>query len=213
MLGNASLALEDLPSECPARTAIQCVVEAAERAAQLAQQMLAYSGKGHFVLEHLDLSARVQQTLPLIRAAIPANVAVHLDLDKELPLIVADVAQIQQLDHESHHQRRRGDSRRKGRQGYDFHSPADGRRPVCAQADGTTGELHLQQGLYAMLEVSDTGSGMDSETKARIFDPFFTTKFTGRGLGLAAVLGIVRGHRGSIEVLRVPLRSLGGASW
>jgi two-component system, chemotaxis family, CheB/CheR fusion protein len=204
ILGNASLALEDLAPGTTANVAVQSVLEAAERAAQLACQMLAYSGKGHFVLEHIDLSARVQETLPLIRAAIPANVALELDLDRELPLINADTAQMQQLimniiinGAEAIPEGTHGKVTISTR-------PQNVEERFHAQGDGATSEL--QPGLYVMLEVNDTGSGMDEETRARIFDPFFTTKFTGRGLGLAAVLGIVRGHRGSIQVLSAPAK-------
>jgi PAS domain S-box-containing protein len=204
ILGNASLALEDLTPGTTANVAVQSVLEAAERAAQLARQMLAYSGKGHFVLEHIDLSARVQETLPLIRAAIPANVALELDLDQGLPLINADTAQMQQLimniiinGAEAIPEGTHGKVTITTR-------PQNVEERFHAQGDGATSEL--QPGLYVMLEVRDTGSGMDEETRARIFDPFFTTKFTGRGLGLAAVLGIVRGHRGSIQVLSAPAK-------
>jgi nitrogen-specific signal transduction histidine kinase/CheY-like chemotaxis protein len=201
ILGNASLALEDLEPS-PAKTAVQSVVEAAERAAQLTHQMLAYSGKGHFVFEHMDLSARVQEILPLIRAAIPANVAVHLGLDRELPLIHADVAQMQQLIMNIII-----NGAEAVPEGTDGKVTISTRRQIVEdrfleQRDGTRPEL--QPGEYVMLEVSDTGLGMDEATKARIFDPFFTTKFMGRGLGLAAVLGIVQGHRGSIQVLSAP---------
>jgi PAS domain S-box-containing protein len=200
ILGNASLALEDIDRYSPARWAIQSVVDASERAAQLAGQMLAYSGKGHFVLEQIDLSARVRETLPLIRSSIPPTVEVRLDLDESLPMIEADAAQIQQLmmniiinAAEAVPEGKPGTVEIRTRRQLldDQHDRAHGAGGIGA----------LERGEYALFEVSDTGCGMDEDTKARIFDPFFTTKFTGRGLGLAAVLGIVRGHRGSIEVL------------
>ena len=198
ILGNASLALEDLAPESPAQSAIQSVIEASERAAQLARQMLAYSGKGHFVLERIDLSARVRETVPLIRSSIPPTVELRLNLADKLPMIEADAAQIQQLimniiinGAEAVPEGMPGivtiTTRRQHVDSADVHT------------EGAAGDL--APGAYVLFEVSDTGSGMDEETKARIFDPFFTTKFTGRGLGLAAVLGIVRGHRGSIQVL------------
>jgi two-component system, cell cycle sensor histidine kinase and response regulator CckA len=200
ILGNASLALEDLERYSPARSSIQAVVDASERAAQLAGQMLAYSGKGHFVLELIDLSARVRDTLPLIKSSIPPTVEVRLDLDDGLPMIEADAAQIQQLmmniiinAAEAVPEGKPGKVEIRTRR-----QLVDDRHSRTHNAGGTG---DLARGEYALFEVSDTGIGMDEETKARIFDPFFTTKFTGRGLGLAAVLGIVRGHRGSIEVL------------
>jgi two-component system cell cycle sensor histidine kinase/response regulator CckA len=199
ILGNASMALDDLAPQSPLRAPIEAVIAASERAAELARQMLAYSGKGRFVLEHIDLSARVRETLPLIKAAIPSTVELRLDLDQHLPAIQADGAQVQQLI---------------------MNIIINGAEAIpegttgavtittrCEQMDEQdlpvnegTGAVELQAGAYVVFEVADTGVGMDEQTKARIFDPFFTTKFTGRGLGLAAVLGIVRGHRGSMQV-------------
>ncbi|HLK62228.1 MAG TPA: PAS domain S-box protein [Bryobacteraceae bacterium] len=202
ILGNASLALEDLGSSSPAKPSIEAVIEASERAAQLARQMLAYSGKGHFVLEQINLSARVRDTLPLIRSSIPPVVELRLNLDENVPLIEADAAQIQQLmmniiinGAEAIPEGVPGTvTITTRRQQVDTH--------LNIQGSGGTGDL--EPGPYVLFEVGDTGAGMDEETRARIFDPFFTTKFTGRGLGLAAVLGIVRGHRGSIQVLSAP---------
>jgi CheY-like chemotaxis protein len=157
--------------------------------------MLAYSGKGRFVVEHIDLTQRVRDTLPLIRAAIPPNVEMKLDLAGELPPVEADASQIQQVvmniiinGAEAIPEGKRGTVTIRTR----------------LQKIGATEDDGLAAGSYVVFEVTDTGVGMDEETKSRIFDPFFTTKFTGRGLGLAAVLGIVRGHRGSIHVSSSP---------
>jgi PAS domain S-box-containing protein len=200
ILGNASLALDDLTPGSPLRAPIESVIAASEQAAQLARQMLAYSGKGRFVLEHIDLSERVRATLPLIKAAIPPTVELRLNLDEHLPVVEADAAQVQQ---------------------FIMNVIINGAEAIPEGAHGTvtiitrreqvgveglpthevSGARELAPGPYVVFEVSDTGSGMDEDTQARIFDPFFTTKFTGRGLGLAAVLGIVRGHQGSVQVL------------
>jgi PAS domain S-box-containing protein len=200
ILGNASMVLEDMPADSEAREPIESVIAASERAAQLAQQMLAYSGKGRFVLETIDLSARVRGTLRLIKAAIPPTVELHLDLDDDLPAVEADGAQMQQLimniiinGAEAVPEGTRGTVTITTRREF-----LGDQEPRPREAGGA-GEL--PEGNYVLLEVTDTGTGMDEETRARIFDPFFTTKFTGRGLGLAAVLGIVRGHRGSIQVI------------
>ncbi|HUB31427.1 MAG TPA: PAS domain S-box protein [Bryobacteraceae bacterium] len=199
ILGNASLALDDLPPGTPAREPVEALISASERAAQLARQMLAYSGKGHFVLERVDFSARVRETLPLIKSSIPAHVELRLDLGESLPPVEADGAQLQQLmmniiinGAESIPEGAPGTvtittrAEEVGKEGCRICQPVGG------------GEL--PPGRYVLFQVADTGAGMDEETRARIFDPFFTTKFTGRGLGLAAVLGIVRGHHGAIEV-------------
>ncbi len=199
ILGNASLALDDLASDAPAREPVEAVISASERAAQLARQMLAYSGKGHFVLERIDLSARVRDTLPLIKSSIPSSVELRLDLGEGLPPVEADGAQLQQLIM---------NIIINGAEAIPEGLP--GSVAITTRAERVTEEHRtaptplggddLRPGAYVLFEVTDTGTGMDDETGTRIFDPFFTTKFTGRGLGLAAVLGIVRGHRGSIEV-------------
>jgi PAS domain S-box-containing protein len=183
ILGNASLAMEDTQLHSATREAIAAVIEASDRAAQLAQQMLAYSGKGRFVVEDIDFSARVRDTLPLIRSAVPPAVELKLDLAAGLPPVEADPAQMQQLLMNL------------------IINAAE------AIPEGKHGVVEIATrlvdgvpGPQILFEVRDTGSGMSEETKARIFDPFFTTKFTGRGLGLSAVMGIVRGHNGSIAV-------------
>ncbi len=203
ILGNASLALDEVASDARAKESLEAVIAASERAAQLAQQMLAYSGKGRFVVEKMNLSGKVREILPLIKAAMPSTVNVRLELEEQLPPIEADATQMQQLV---------------------MNVILNGAEAIPA---GTHGELtivtrrqtvderyvrehapvgadELPPGLYVLFEVRDTGAGMDEPTLSRIFDPFFTTKFTGRGLGLAAVLGIVRGHHGTVEVSSKP---------
>ncbi|MBV9742932.1 MAG: PAS domain S-box protein, partial [Acidobacteriia bacterium] len=199
IMGNASIAAEELTAQHPAREPIEAVLSASERASQLARQMLAYSGKGHFVLEQIDLSQRIRETIPLIKGAIPSAIELRLELEDQLPAIEADTAQIQQLimnviinGAEAVPEGTRGMVTVRTR-----------RREVDEEylrSHIASSNQELKPGPYVLFEVSDTGSGMDRTTLARIFDPFFTTKFTGRGLGLAAVLGIVRGHHGSIEV-------------
>jgi signal transduction histidine kinase/ActR/RegA family two-component response regulator len=201
ILGNASLALEQIPMDSSARMSINEVLAASDRAAALTRQMLAYSGRGRFILERIDLSTYVQETIPLIKAAIPRTVELRLELDEDIPPIEADAAQMQQLvmnlvinGAEAIPDGKPGTvTIATRRQTVDV-------RHVGAQVGAAAGASQLKPGLYALLEVSDTGSGMDEATRTRIFDPFFTTKFTGRGLGLAAVQGIVRGHWGSIQV-------------
>ena len=202
ILGNASMLLDDLAPGSSERAAIEEVMTAGELAAELARQMLAYSGQGRFVLEGIDLSERVLDTLPLIRAAIPPTVEIQLSCDQRLPLIEADAAQIQQLimnviingaeavPEDTH-----------GRLSITTRLEEVDEQYLRTQVSGNTEEL--TPGPYVLFEVSDTGCGMDETTLARMFDPFFTTKFTGRGLGLAAVAGIVRGHRGFLHVASV----------
>jgi PAS domain S-box-containing protein len=196
ILGNASLALEILEDAHPVRELIENLMKASERAAQLTHQMLAYSGKGRFFIEPLDLARAIEQLLPLITPSMSRSVRLTLDLKDNLPPIDADKAQVQQLlmnliinASEAY----------EGRPGVVALSAA-----LCRVGENGPQPLfglsQLVPGTYLCLEVADKGIGMDEETRARIFDPFFTTKFAGRGLGLSAVLGIIRAHGGGIEV-------------
>ena len=196
ILGNASLALMDLPAESSARGPLQQIELASRRAADLAQAMLAYSGRGRFVIATLDLNALVAETAHLITASIPKGVEVRNDLASELPPVEGDATQLRQLvmNLVVNAGEAIGD--------------ADGViqiRTHAVDADAaylaaTFVDDRLPAGRYVLLEVSDNGPGMDEATRARLFQPFFSTKFSGRGLGLAAVLGIVRGHGGAIHV-------------
>jgi PAS domain S-box-containing protein len=200
ILGNAGLARLQLPDDSPLREIILHIEAAGHRAAELAQQMLAYSGKGRFVIERVDLNRVVEEMENLLEAAISKNVAVKYGLAARLPPIDCDLTQIRQV----------------------VMNLVMNASEAIGQQNGaitiTTGSVcgeqaHLSESIvalekvaeaYAYVEVSDTGCGMNEETRSRIFDPFFTTKFTGRGLGLAVVLGIVRGHKGAIKISSEP---------
>jgi len=201
ILGNASLMTELLTSS-PARELAGSVIQAAERAAHLTRQMLAYSGRGRFLIQPLHCSQQVREITALIAASIPKNVQVRLALADDLPLIEADAGQFQQL------------VMNLVINGAEAVGSAPGVVTISSSAEqiedrdiaGMTFGGELRPGRYVSLEVRDSGCGMDADTQARIFDPFFTTKFTGRGLGLAAVLGIVRGHQGGVNVRSAPGR-------
>ncbi len=201
ILGNASLALDVLPPGAPPQSMLEDVVRASERAAHLTKQLLAYAGKGRFVLEPVDLSHTVRDISHLIRSSIPKNAQLRLDLADRLPCIEADASQIQQVVMNLVINAAEA-------------IPADrlGNVLVTTRIQHVD-EQYLQQSLgvgeigpgeYVSLEVHDTGVGMDPPTLQRIFDPFFTTKFAGRGLGLAATQGIVRGHKGAMKVYTTP---------
>lgn len=199
ILGNAGLALAELPSTSPARETIEDIETAGRRAAELARQMLAYSGRGRFVVQAIDLSSLVQEMGHLLRAYTHRAVT-RFELAEDLPSVEADATQIRQvvmnLVINAADAIGDGDGVIAVRTGTMY---AD-----RAYLDTTYLPEDREPGDYVYLEVTDTGSGMDAETLARIFDPFFTTKFTGKGLGLAAVLGIVRGHKGAIRVESEP---------
>jgi two-component system, cell cycle sensor histidine kinase and response regulator CckA len=201
VMGNASLVLDSMPSSSVHHRRLQGVVGAAEKASDLTRQLLAYAGKGRFLTEQVDLSTLVREISTLIQTSVPRTVQLRLELSEGLPTIEADPSQLQQVV---------------------MNLVINGAEAVPEGQNGTVlvtteaqdlDEPYLRQnfagetlaaGRYVSLEVHDTGAGMSEEIRGRIFDPFFTTKFTGRGLGLAAVLGIVRGHKGTIRVYSHP---------
>ena len=196
VIGNASLAQEMLAPDHPAIELLAGVLKAGEQAAHLTRQMLAYAGKGRFLVEALDLSALVSEMSGLVRPSISKKIALHLDLEQFLPPIQADRGQIQQVFMNLAINAAEAIGSHEGRI-----TVATGIQDV----DDRYLRLHpeaaeLRPGKYVSLAVRDTGCGMDDATRAKVFDPFFSTKFTGRGLGLAAVAGILRGHKGAISV-------------
>jgi nitrogen-specific signal transduction histidine kinase len=202
VIGNASLLLEAFPEGAPHRSTIENVIAGGERAAELTRQLLAYAGKGRFYLERVNLSDLVIQTGRLIHASVPPTVQLRLDLDKSLPLLLADPSQMQQvvMNLMINAVEAVGDSGGAVQVRTGSQTVADEPLENCV-----TGEKPAR-GEYVFVEVIDNGKGMDEQTVRKIFDPFFTTKFTGRGLGLAAVLGIVRQHKGAVLVHSVPGR-------
>lgn len=195
ILGNASLLREMVPTAASSGL-LQNVIRASERAAQLSRQMLAYSGRGQFSVQPVDLSQQVHEFLSFIETSVSKNVQIRLRIANSLPMVEGDEGQLQQviMNLVVNAAEAIGD-----REGWVEVST----REETATAPLTSELLPSQElppGDYVVLQVSDNGIGMDEVTKAKIFDPFFTTKFTGRGLGLAAVLGIIRGHGGTIRV-------------
>jgi PAS domain S-box-containing protein len=196
VLGNLDLALEDLSPASPARASIENAVRASKRAADLTRQMLAYSGKGQFLVEDLDLSELVEENAHILKAAISKSVTLRLRLEPKLPPVQADAGQIQQVVMNLLTNASEAIGDRHGT--VTLTTGAQACDAKCLNRSRL--EDKPAPGLFAWLAVSDTGCGMDGQTKARLFDPFFTTKFRGRGLGMSAVLGIVRGHGGAIIV-------------
>lgn len=196
VLGNASLALMDLPEDSPARESVLGIELAARRAADLAAEMIAYSGRSRQNREPVDVSFIVEQTLPLIRSQIPVQAKVELDLCRGSAAIEADPTQVRQIvmNLVSNAAQAIGSSRGHLRIRTDV---AYLDRDALA---GHTTSGDVAPGTFVVLEVIDDGCGMDDATRERIFDPFFTTRLAGRGLGLASVQGIVRGHHGAIMV-------------
>ncbi len=202
ILGNASLVLDELPEDSRFRPMLDAVMLASERAADLTRQLLAYSGKGRLFVQQTDLSALVRDISTLIQSSIPKKVELRLDLAGDLPVVEADPGQMQQLV---------------------MNLVINGAEAIGEDRAGTvmvsTGVVDVDEqfvqrnhfaldgvkpGRYVSIRVRDNGYGMDESVRPHIFDPFFTTKFTGRGLGLAAALGIVRGHHGAIRIETEP---------
>ncbi|GEM_PF-567433 len=196
VLGNASLALLDAPPSI--RERLDRIVEAAQNAAALTRQLLAYAGKGQFEITVIDLPSLIQSSTALIRVSIPRNIDLVFDIPEILPPIRGDAAQIQQVVMNLVINA----SEAIGNTPHGTVSLAASTENIQPGPLATT--LDLAPGPYVSLKVADTGCGMDEVTLSRIFDPFFTTKFTGRGLGLAAVQGILRSHNGAIAVRSLP---------
>jgi signal transduction histidine kinase len=202
IIGNASLALDMLPSEYqPVAPILQDVLTASQSAADLTRQLLAYAGKGRFVVEPMNLSATVKSVSHLVQSSIPSNVDMQLDLDPKLPYIDADKTQIHQIV--MNLLINAAEAIPKDQPGAVHISTQARHIDECSLREMLPANS-VEPGHYVQVEVRDNGAGMDEATKARIFDPFFTTKFMGRGLGLAAALGIVRGHKGALTVESSP---------
>jgi CheY-like chemotaxis protein len=163
--------------------------------------MLAYSGRGKFVIENINLSKVVEDMTELLKISIGKNVTIKYQLDHNLPQVEADATQIRQVAMNLIINAADAIGEKPG-----VITVTTGLMECDSEClmDTVIGKEDLQTGTHVYLEVSDNGCGMDEKTLARIFDPFFTTKFTGRGLGLAAVLGIVRGHKGALKVSSKP---------
>jgi len=197
IMGNAGLAIDLLPAGDQIGGMLEDVMRASERAAAVSRQLLAFSGKtGRFVVHPVDLSELMEDLAGLAQASISKKVQFRTELGKSIPLVEADTTQIRQvaLNLIANGAEAIGDASGTVTlsTGVEEIEPADARNVV--------GSDRVGPGRYVYLEVRDDGCGMDEETRSHIFDPFFTTKSAGRGLGLAAVLGIVRAHRGAIEV-------------
>ena len=200
IVGNVGLAQADLPVESPVQESLKEIENASHSAAELCRQMLAYSGRGRFIMEQLNLSRLTQELIHLLQASISKKAMLNCKFADNLPAIEADPSQVRQVVMNLVINASEAIGDKEG---------------IITISTGTVEcdqnylrENHFLEppppGTYVFLEVLDTGCGMDAETQAKIFDPFFTTKFTGRGLGLAAVLGIMRQHKGAIKVASEP---------
>ena len=200
IVGNTGLARLVLPAGCAADAQLRAVEAASVRAAELCRQMLAYAGKGRFVIEPTDLTVLTEDLLPLLKISVAHQAVLNLNLARGLPAVMADATQLRQIV--MNLVLNAADAI--GGRGGEIVLTTGVVHADTAYLSGCVAGANLSRGDYVFLEVRDTGVGMPPEVIAKIFDPFFTTKFAGRGLGLAAVLGIVRGHNGALRVESTP---------
>jgi len=206
ILGYSDLILKDLPSYSPVREDILEIKKASSRAAELSQQMLAYSGKGSFIEEPIDIGALVKEMTHMLEVSISKKAVLKFKLAENLPKFEGDATQIRQIIMNMI----TNASEAIGDQSGIISISTGAMECDRAYLEAPNSAFHgnsinpAHEGLYVFVEVSDTGCGMDKETQEKLFDPFFTTKFTGRGLGMAAALGIVRGHNGIIKIYSEP---------
>ena len=200
VLGNAGLALAELSPSSPVRSRLEDIELAAQRAAELTRQMLDYAGRSRSVVQRVNLSDLVVELVTLLRTVVARTADIDVRLADNLPEVEADASQLRQV------------VMNLVTNAADAIGGASGRIEITTGRMSATREYlshscsgqDVEPGEFVFAEVADTGCGMAEETLARIFDPFFTTKVTGRGLGLASVLGIVRSHRGAIAVESTP---------
>jgi signal transduction histidine kinase/AmiR/NasT family two-component response regulator len=199
--GNTELALMHMPSgQADVKDFLSDVVAACQQAASITEQLLAYAGKGVYLVEGINLSEVVREMVPLVATAAGRRTKLELKLSDELPLIIADTIQIRQLCMNLLLNA--------------IEAIEEGAGVVVVET-GTIicdenyipspiASRDFKPGTYCMLKISDTGRGIEPNILPHIFDPFFSTKSAGRGIGLSAVLGIVRSHKGDIKIESVP---------
>jgi two-component system cell cycle sensor histidine kinase/response regulator CckA len=202
IMGNAGMARRAVLAGRTEQAAhmLQDVLKASERAADLTRQLLAYAGKGQFVIQAVDLCRLVTEVSTLIRASISKKITLVLDIPDECPPIEGDRTQLQQLVMNLVINGGEAIGDEPGTLTVRLRTEYFSERRERSRTEG----FPIFPGEYVRIDVVDSGAGMDAETRDRIFEPFFTTKFLGRGLGLSAALGIVRGHRGAIGVRSEP---------
>jgi two-component system cell cycle sensor histidine kinase/response regulator CckA len=204
IMGNAGLARRAIKAGKTDQAAalLRDVLSASDRAADLTRQLLAYAGKGRFVILPVDIANLVSEVSTLIRASISKKITLVIDVPEDCPKVEADRAQLQQLVMNLVINGGEAIGDEPGTLTVRVRTEHFTERRERPRAEG----FPIATGDYVRIDVTDTGTGMDEETRSRIFEPFFTTKFLGRGLGLSAALGIVRGHRGAISVRSEPGR-------
>jgi len=201
IVGNANMGSMVVKTDGDPSPHFEAIEKAAMRASDLTRQLLAYAGKARIEMTEVDLGIVIKEIILLLQISIPSNVALHCDLADQLPLVKGDATQLFQVL--MNLITNAGEANLPGVPGS---ITIRTREEILTETFTGTDKsaLHLAPGPYATLEVKDTGTGMPAEVLARVFEPFFTTKFIGRGLGLAAAMGIIRSHGGGIKVESEP---------
>jgi two-component system cell cycle sensor histidine kinase/response regulator CckA len=203
ILGNATLASLDLTAGHPAQTSLRQIENASRRAADLCAQMLAYAGKARFIVAPVNLTSLVRDTAALLEVSVGRRARLELRTAADLPAVQADATQLRQIV--MNLVINAADALGERSDGHIILTTAVDELAADFLAQAVQAPA-LPAGRYVRLEISDNGSGMPPDVVARIFEPFFTTKFSGRGLGLSAVLGIVQSHHGALFVDSTPGR-------
>jgi PAS domain S-box-containing protein len=200
ILGHCYMARDDLNSEQEFKDSFKQVENAANRAADLCRQMLTYAGRSECVQSSLSLWALVDEVVKMLQSAIKKNVIIELDLKRDVPIIMGDTGQIQQIVMNLIINAAEAIGEVNGTVKVALTKTVIPPEQLFTDTFGTI----IRTGSYACLEVSDTGCGMDEETQKRIFEPFYTTKFTGRGLGMSAIHGIIKAHKAILQLTSAP---------
>jgi PAS domain S-box-containing protein len=200
IMGNVSLVQSELGDRPTEQERLDSAMEACERAARLASEMLAYAGKGRYFPTVVNVSALIERDLQaVLRGSVESRIDLRFELDPDVPELKLDANQLRQAVTNLVQNAAEAIDGREGR----IIVRTAARDLAAADRDGFAGAAP-QPGRYIVIAVEDTGAGMDEATRSKIFDPFFSTKFTGRGLGLSAVAGIVRAYEGGIRVQSAP---------
>jgi two-component system cell cycle sensor histidine kinase/response regulator CckA len=203
ILGSSEMVLEDMDESSTMREEIQRIRDLANRAVELTRRMLDYTGKVWVTPQELDLNQVIRDCETIARAAMPRGVELKLEFEPSLPMVEGNTSQLQQVV-----------LALISNAGEAFEGKTEGRVTVRTQSTNCDHDFlkstyiceDQEPGDYVMLEVADNGVGIPAADRDKLFDPFFTTKFLGRGLGLAAVLGIVRAMNGAIDLDSEPGR-------
>lgn len=202
IMGNVDLALMDIPEDNTAAGSLREIKALSTRAAELCRSMLAYAGKGKFVIRPIILNEEIREIGCILASSISRNIRLVYKFEDGLPAIEADKGQMQQVIMNLMLNASEAIGGEEGTVTVRTYA-VEGDEDFDSEDYVTD---HVGAGRFVAMEVADTGAGMDKETLEKIFNPFFSTKFVGRGMGLCGVLGIVRGHKGSIRVRSAPGR-------